>query len=186
MSAQLIQQLVFRTICIDKVYKLWFNVEGHFMRFDLQEYALVMGLRYGVFLEGGEFDRLLERRRLKKGYFKSNDKILLAQHQSALARPSTPQADLYKLGLVLIVERVFNALDNNVGIHLPTLSIIDDMDLFFAYPWGRVGYRRLLHGFRGIWAKKFQKVKRKKEKEITYTVWAYKVLPKVGECFLSE
>ncbi|CAA2969204.1 Hypothetical predicted protein [Olea europaea subsp. europaea] len=54
MSAQLIQQLVFRTICIDKVYKLWFNVEGHFMRFDLQEYALVMGLRYGVFLEGGE------------------------------------------------------------------------------------------------------------------------------------
>ncbi|CAA3027939.1 fasciclin-like arabinogalactan 2 [Olea europaea subsp. europaea] len=65
-SAQLIQQLVFRTIRTDKVNELWFNVQGNMMRFGLQEYTLVTGLRCGVFPEGDEFDRVLERRRLKE------------------------------------------------------------------------------------------------------------------------
>ncbi|CAA2956261.1 Hypothetical predicted protein [Olea europaea subsp. europaea] len=65
-SAQLIQQLVFRTIRTDKVNELWFNVQGNMMRFGLQEYTLVTGLRCGVFSEGDEFDRVLERRRLKE------------------------------------------------------------------------------------------------------------------------
>ncbi|CAA3003936.1 Hypothetical predicted protein [Olea europaea subsp. europaea] len=103
-SAQLIQQLVFRTIRTNK------------------EYTLMTGLRCGVFPEGDEFDRVLERRRLKE----------------------------------------------------------------------RVGYRRLLHGFRGFWAKKFLKAKRRQEKEVTYTihgfpiamqVWAYEAVPEIGERF---
>ncbi|XP_022880715.1 uncharacterized protein LOC111397983 [Olea europaea var. sylvestris] len=191
-SAQLIQQLVFRTIRTDKVNELWFNVQGNMMRFGLQEYTLVTGLRCGVFPEGDEFDRVLERRRLKERYFKSMENISLAQLQTTIGRPSTARADRYKLGLVLIVEGVFNAPDNNVGIDLRTLSIVDDLDIFFAYPWGRVGYRRLLHGFRGFWAKKFLKAKRRQEKEVTYTihgfpiamqVWAYEVVPEIGECF---
>ncbi|CAA2996729.1 Hypothetical predicted protein [Olea europaea subsp. europaea] len=62
-SAQLIQQLVFRTVRTDKVYELWFSMQGHLMRFSLQKSALVMGLRCGAFPEGVEYDRLLERRR---------------------------------------------------------------------------------------------------------------------------
>ncbi|CAA2993347.1 Hypothetical predicted protein [Olea europaea subsp. europaea] len=138
--------------------------------------------------EGDDFDRLLERRRLKERYFKSNDKISLAQLQSIVARSSTNRADRYKLGLVLIVEGVFNVSDNNVDIHLPTLSIVDDLDFFFTYPWDRVTYRRLLHGFRGSFERKFQKAK--KRKEITYTVygfpiamqvWAYEMILEIGE-----
>ncbi|CAA2959800.1 Hypothetical predicted protein [Olea europaea subsp. europaea] len=67
-STQLIQQLVFRTIRTDKVNELWFNVQGNMMRFGLQEYTLVTGLRCGVFPEGDEFDRVLERRRLKERF----------------------------------------------------------------------------------------------------------------------
>ncbi|CAA2944832.1 transcription factor MYB44-like [Olea europaea subsp. europaea] len=104
-SAQLIQQLVFRTIRTDKVNELWFNVQGNMMRFGLQEYTLVTGLRCGVFPKGDEFDRVLERRRLKE----------------------------------------------------------------------RVGYRRLLHGFRGFWAKKFLKAKRRQEKEVTYTIHGFPI-----------
>ncbi|CAA3000838.1 Hypothetical predicted protein [Olea europaea subsp. europaea] len=39
--AELIQQLVFKTIHTDKVNELWFNVQGNLMRFSLQEYTLV-------------------------------------------------------------------------------------------------------------------------------------------------
>ncbi|CAA2998341.1 Hypothetical predicted protein, partial [Olea europaea subsp. europaea] len=141
-STQLIQQLVFRTIRTDKVNKLWFNVQGNMMRFDLQEYTLVTGLRCGVFREGDEFDRVLERAHVNS-------------------------------------RRSFQCPDNNVEIDLRTLSIVDNLDIFFAYPWGRVDYRRLLHGFRGFWVKKFLKAKRRQEKE----VWAYEAVPEIGERF---
>ncbi|CAA2987148.1 Hypothetical predicted protein [Olea europaea subsp. europaea] len=65
-SAQLIQQLLFRTIHTDKVNELWFNVQGNLMRFGLQVYTLVTRLRCGVFPEGDNIDRVLERRRLKE------------------------------------------------------------------------------------------------------------------------
>ncbi|XP_022872301.1 uncharacterized protein LOC111391336 [Olea europaea var. sylvestris] len=153
-SVQLIQQLVFRIVYTEK-------------------YAAVTGLRCGLFPKGDDFDRLIERKMLKERYFKSNDKISLAQLQSNVARPSTTRVDCYKLGLVLNVEEVFNAPDNNVSIHLPTLSMIDDLNFSFSYPWGRVGYRQLLHGFRSSFARKFQKAKRRKEKEITCTVHGF-------------
>ncbi|CAA3009029.1 RING-H2 finger ATL39-like [Olea europaea subsp. europaea] len=63
---QLIQQLVSRTVHIDKLYELLFSVQGHLTRFGLQEYALVTGLGCDAFLEGAEYERLLERRRLKE------------------------------------------------------------------------------------------------------------------------
>ncbi|CAA2989622.1 Hypothetical predicted protein [Olea europaea subsp. europaea] len=50
-SVQLIQQLVFRSVRTEKVHELWFNVQGYLVRFGLQEYALVTGLRCGLFPE---------------------------------------------------------------------------------------------------------------------------------------
>ncbi|CAA2971495.1 Hypothetical predicted protein [Olea europaea subsp. europaea] len=147
--AQLILQLVFRSVRTEEVNKLWYNVQGHLMRYGLQVYTLVTGLRCGLFPEGDDFDRLIERKRLKER-------------------------------LVLIVEGVFNAPDNNVSIYLPTLSIVDDLDFFFTYPWGKVRYRRLLHGFRGSLARKFQKAKRRKEKEITCTVHGFPIAMQFG------
>ncbi|CAA3005806.1 Hypothetical predicted protein [Olea europaea subsp. europaea] len=73
-SAQLILQLLFRTICTEKVNELWFNVQCHMMRFGLQEYAAVTGLRCGVFPEGDDFDRLIERKRLKERFGKKFEK----------------------------------------------------------------------------------------------------------------
>ncbi|CAA3011329.1 Hypothetical predicted protein [Olea europaea subsp. europaea] len=55
-SVQLIQQLMFRTVRTDKVYELWFSMQGHLMRFGLLEYVLVtnMGVR-GAFGGWGTF-----------------------------------------------------------------------------------------------------------------------------------
>jgi hypothetical protein len=174
-SAQLLQQFVFRCIETDKKQELWFNVQGHLCRFGLQEYALVTGLRCGVLPDDDRFHRVVEKTRLKDKYFKSSDKISCAQLQNTCARSTTPRADRYKLGLALIVEGIFKAPDNNVGIDVETLSLVDDLDIFFAYPWGRVGYNRLIKGFGGSWARKFQDAKRRQEKEISYTVHGFPI-----------
>ncbi|CAA2954001.1 Hypothetical predicted protein [Olea europaea subsp. europaea] len=133
-SAQLIQQLVFCCIQIDKRHELQLNLQGHLAKFGIQEYALVTGLRCGLLSDDNVMERVLDKRRLKDKYFKHVDKILCAQLEQTFLRSSTPRADRYKVGLVLIIEGVFNALDNNVGIDMEMLSIIDDLDLFFSYP----------------------------------------------------
>ncbi|CAA2974589.1 Hypothetical predicted protein [Olea europaea subsp. europaea] len=107
-------------------------------RFGIQEYALVTGLGCGLLPDDNVMDRVLDKRRLKDIHFKHVDKISCAQLEQTFLRSSTPRADRYKLGLALIIKGVFNAPDNNVGIDMETLSIVDDLDLFFSYPWVRV------------------------------------------------
>ncbi|CAA2960223.1 Hypothetical predicted protein [Olea europaea subsp. europaea] len=159
----------------------WEDFRNSSLGYLVEEYALVTGLRCGTLPEGAEYERLLERRRLKERYFKSNDKISLAQLQIAMARSSTPRADRYKLGLVLILEGVFNAPDNNVDIHLPTLLIVDDLDYFL--PTFGVGSDI------GICCTDSG------EDEITYTVhgfsismqvWTHEALPEVGKYFAQR
>ncbi|CAA3000338.1 Hypothetical predicted protein [Olea europaea subsp. europaea] len=131
-SAQLIQQLVFCCIQTNKRYELWFNLQGHLARFGIQEYALVTGLRCGLLPDDNVMDRVLNKRRLKDKYFKHVDKISCAQLEQTFLRSSTPRTDRYKFGLALIIEGVFNAPDNNVGIDIETLSIVDNLTRSFS------------------------------------------------------
>ncbi|CAA3016727.1 Hypothetical predicted protein [Olea europaea subsp. europaea] len=174
-SAQLIQVLVCQEIRCDKSHELWFNVQGHLTWFGLQKYAIVIGLHVSSFSKGDRYRKALEKRRLKEKYFKSLEKISCAQLEKTFVRASTSRADRYKLGLALIVEGVITAPDNNVGIDDDTFFPIDDLELFFSYPWVKVGYRRLLKGFRGTWARKMSDAKMKNEKDASYTIHEFSI-----------
>ncbi|XP_022897651.1 uncharacterized protein LOC111411343 [Olea europaea var. sylvestris] len=172
--------------------EIWFKVQGHLARFGLQEYALVTGLMCGPLPDDAAMDRVLQKKRLKDKYFKSTERISCGELEKAFLRPSTPRADRYKLGLALIIEGVFNASDSHVGIELLTLSIVDDLDMFYSYPWGRVSYIRLIRGFRRRLGRKFVDATNKKEKAVTYTVhgfpiamqiWAFEAILKIGDRF---
>ncbi|CAA2956472.1 Hypothetical predicted protein [Olea europaea subsp. europaea] len=153
------------------------------------EYAIFTGLHAGSFPEGDRYTKALEKRRLKEKYFKSLEKISCAQLEKAFIRASTPRVDRYKLGLALIVEGVITAPDNNVDIDEDTLALVDDLELFFSYPWAKVGYRRLSKRFRGTWARKMSDAK---TKNVNYTIhglsivmqiWAYEAMPELGKHF---
>ncbi|CAA3000433.1 Hypothetical predicted protein [Olea europaea subsp. europaea] len=90
-----------------------------------------------------------------------------------------PLPDRYKLGLALIIEGVFNALDSHAGIELPTLSIVDDLDMFYSYPWGRVSYIHLIRGFRCRMGRTFVDATNKKEKAVTYIVHDFPIAMQV-------
>ncbi|CAA3024135.1 Hypothetical predicted protein [Olea europaea subsp. europaea] len=75
---------------------------------------------------------------------------------------------------------------------METLSIIDDLDLFFSYPWGRISNGHLIRGFRGHWERKFLDATEKKEKAVRYTVhsfpiavqiWVFEAVPEIGDRF---
>ncbi|CAA2986022.1 Hypothetical predicted protein [Olea europaea subsp. europaea] len=165
---------------------------GHLTQFGLQKYAIVTRLHTGSFKEGDRYRKALEKRRLQEKYFKSQEKISCAQLEKTFVRVSTPRADRYKLDLALIVEGVIIAPDNNVGIDEDTFSLVDDLELFFSYPWAKVGYRRLLKGFQGTWARKMSDAKMKNQKDVSYTIhrfsiaiqiWAYETVLEFGKRF---
>ncbi|CAA2998090.1 Hypothetical predicted protein [Olea europaea subsp. europaea] len=133
----------------------------------------------GPLPDDAAMDRVLQKKRLKDKYFKSTERISCGELEKAFLRPSTPRADRYKLGLALIIEGVFNASDSHVGIELPTLSIVDDLDMFYSYPWGRVSYIRIIRGFRRRLGRKFVDATNKKEKAI----WAFEAILKIGDRF---
>ncbi|CAA2942565.1 Hypothetical predicted protein [Olea europaea subsp. europaea] len=98
------------------------------------------------------------------------DRISCGELEKAFLRSSTSRADRYKLGLALIIEGVFNAPDSHASIELPTLSIVDDLDMFYSNSWGRVSYIHLIRDFRRRLGRKFVDAMNKKEKAVTYTV----------------
>ncbi|CAA2957079.1 Hypothetical predicted protein [Olea europaea subsp. europaea] len=94
-SIQLILQLVFRSVYTEKVNELWFNVQGHLMRFGLHEYTLVTGLRCCLFSEDDDFDRLIERKRLKERFGCTRQFQRLGNaslHMYATLRPTNAEA----------------------------------------------------------------------------------------------
>lgn len=53
-----------------------------------------------------------------------------------------------------------------MGINMDTLSIVDDLYIFFNYPWGEVGYIRLLSGFKGDWARNFARLRERRRRKL--------------------
>ncbi|CAA2990980.1 Hypothetical predicted protein, partial [Olea europaea subsp. europaea] len=140
------------------------------------EYAIIIGLHAGSFSEGDQLSKALEKKKLKKKYFKSLNKISCAQLEKTFVRASTPWVYRYKLGLALIVEGVITAPDNNVSIDEDTLSLVNDLELCFSYPCAKVGYSHLLKGFRGTWAHKMSDAKMKNEKDVINTIHGFSIV----------
>lgn len=95
------------------------------------------------------------------------------QLEKAFLWPSTSRTNRYKLDIALIVIGVFSAPDNNVGIDIDTLSIIDKLDIFFYYLWDKVQYNSLLREFKDSWIRKFRQAKA--EKVISYTIYGFSI-----------
>lgn len=97
--------------------------------------------------------------RLKEKYFKSSDRVSCSELEKVFLHSSTTWANYYKLGLALIVEGVFIVPNKNIGIDMSTFSIVGNLDIFFDYPWSKVGFQRV---------KKLEDAKAKNDRESTY------------------
>lgn len=51
---------------------------------------------------------------------------------------------VYKLGLCYSVEGVLNAIKSKLHIQSDFFRIVEDIDFFFNYLWGKYSYKRLI------------------------------------------
>lgn len=87
--------------------------------------------------------------------------------------------DIYKLGLFVFVEGVLNGIEGKLYIKNGLLSIVEDVELFFKYPWSKYSYNRLLGSCKKDMQHQRQLYEKKKmdkgtvQKESKYTFYGF-------------
>ncbi|CAA2979799.1 Hypothetical predicted protein [Olea europaea subsp. europaea] len=146
LASQLVHQLILRSISTSKENEVFIKVGDKLARFGLQEFTLVTRLKVGD-LENEDL-KLRQNCRLVKELFKcSNGKIkrgLLLQ----VFKRCKHKNDKYKLGLLIILMYVLLAAEENTFVNPWLFYLVDDLDRFNNYSWGRKSYEYTIKVFK--------------------------------------
>lgn len=149
-SAQLIHQLVMGMIGTKKQNEVWFSIGGKPTRFSLYEFTLITGLRASE-EPSLEFHIVNNDRLVKKHFKKCKKGITVYNLKEAIESCKVSMKDKYKIGLVYILETVLLPKENYTYINLEHLSMVDDLEAFNSYPWGRKAFARTIDVFTRDW-----------------------------------
>ncbi|XP_022895266.1 uncharacterized protein LOC111409451 [Olea europaea var. sylvestris] len=188
LASQLVHQLILRSISTSKENEVFIKVGDKLARFGLQEFTLVTGLKAGD-LEN-EDPKLGQNCRLVKERFKrSNGKIkrgLLLQ----VFKRCKHKNDKYKLGLLVILMYVVLAAEENTFVNPWLFYLVDDLDRFNNYSWGRKSYEYTIKVFKrnlGDMLKGYTTSQRYPYSlhgfPFAIMIWAFEAIPGVGKKF---
>lgn len=90
--------------------------------------------------------------RLVKKHFKKCKKgIMVYNFKEAIESRKVRMEDKYKIGLVYILEMVLLPKESYTYINLEHLSIVDDLEAFNSYSWGRKAFGHKIDVFTRDW-----------------------------------
>ena len=143
---QLVHQVLLRQVQSTNKSEMWFVVGGKRFRFSIQEFCLVTGLECGndppvVRKEEGDSSGRF-RSSMLNGEVRLNNKTLEALFRAA---SSDNDEDMVKLALLYFVETVLFGKDQKVHIAAQHVDLLEDLDAFNKYPWGRKCYETTLN-----------------------------------------
>lgn len=142
-SGQILDALLCRLLTPVDGDALHFDLGGKVSSFCMFDFALITGLQ----ITGDDAARTdTQRGRLHDTYFEGHGTVLLSALMDAITR-CDDMLDRLKLGLVYILESVLRCHHRRTGIDLFHLQIVDDLDVFNTYPWGRRCFEDTVHVF---------------------------------------
>ncbi|KAL2467103.1 DUF1985 domain-containing protein [Abeliophyllum distichum] len=189
-SGKLVHQMILRMVHSNKVKETWFKVNGRLARFGMQEYALMTGLMCHGTPRNLLVQKVLLKHRLRRKWLFNLEHISLNQLEAAFVA-CDHHGDKYKLGLALLIEGVCRPVDRR-SISLETLSLVDKLNVFYEYPWGRDCYFAMLKSLNCSWNKRAEKANAKDNGLLKYTLggfpisfqfWVYEAFPEIGAKF---
>ncbi|XP_022891304.1 uncharacterized protein LOC111406240 isoform X1 [Olea europaea var. sylvestris] len=177
-SGQLLDALLCRLLKPVDGDAIHFNFGGKVATFSIFEFALVTGLRC-TDKEAGRA-RIPRNRRLLNEYFHGRTTVTLALLRDAF-RECDQMSDKLKLGLVLILESVLRCYHKKTSIDIFHLEVVDDIDTFNNYPWGRRCFVDTLRVFRrGFSMPNRARPERKYDAyglPLALQIWVYETIP---------
>ncbi|KAL2505606.1 DUF1985 domain-containing protein [Abeliophyllum distichum] len=110
---------------------------------------------------------------------------LVTSFKPAFDNEEEDMDEKYKLGLACIYESVLRAKELNTKIDGHILDLVDNLDLFNEYPWGRKIYDLTRHAFMRSWEDQ-------KERyslwgfPLAVQVWAFEAIPRIAHLFYAQ
>ena len=148
-SGQLVHNLLLRQIKSPTKSEMWFAVGGKTLRFSIQEFCLITGLECGpeppmLSKEEGDGSGSF-RSSMLNGEVRFNNKTLEAMFKAA---STDNDEDMVKLALLYFLETVLFGKDQKVHIGAHHVELLEDLETFNKYPWGRKCYATTLNSLR--------------------------------------
>ncbi|KAK3188654.1 hypothetical protein Dsin_028215 [Dipteronia sinensis] len=144
-SGQLVHHLLLRQIRSSSKSEMWFAVGGNTFRFSIQEFCLITGLACGpdppVLEKKGDGSGSF-RSSMLNGEVRYNNKTLEAIFKAA---SSDSDEDMVKLALLYFLETILFGKDQKVYISALHVELLENLETFNKYPWGRKCYETTLN-----------------------------------------
>ncbi|KAL2466884.1 DUF1985 domain-containing protein [Abeliophyllum distichum] len=181
-SGQIIDNLLLRLLKSENIDELWFRLgDNKVARFSFMEFLILTGLNAGN--EDEVKPNIQRSKRLLNKYFNSKTTVTPVELESTFDA-CTVMKDKYKLGLVYILETMLRCKHHKTSIDLFCLDIVDDIEVFNAYPWGCRCFMDTLHAFKRMHTIKGSKTDRKYDIygfPLAVQVWAFEAIPMLAD-----
>ncbi|KAL2512738.1 Uncharacterized protein Adt_18338 [Abeliophyllum distichum] len=141
------------------------------------EFVIVTSLNAGN--EDEVRPNIQRSKRLLKKYFNGKTTVTPVELESTFDA-CTMMEDKYKLGLVYILETMLRCKHHKTSIDVFCLDVVDNIEVFNAYPWGHRCFIDTLHAFKRIHTIKGSKRDQKYDVygfPLAVQVWAFEAIP---------
>ncbi|CAA2972251.1 Hypothetical predicted protein, partial [Olea europaea subsp. europaea] len=143
-------------------------------------FALITGLK--IMGDEAAGDGTQRRNRLHDAYFEGQGTVLLTQLLDAIKR-CDQMLDRLKLGLIYILESLVRCHHKKTAIDLFHLEIVDNLDRFNDYPWGRRCFEDTVHVFTRSHLKSKGAMRKYDTYGLPLAIWTYEAVPILGARF---
>ncbi|CAA3012249.1 Hypothetical predicted protein [Olea europaea subsp. europaea] len=132
---------------------------------------------------------VINDRLVKKHFKKCKKGITVYNLKEAIKSRKVCMEDKYKIGLVYILETILLPKESYTYINLEHLSMVDDLETFNSYLWGRKVFGCTIDVFMRDWKSLMKSYSINNEKyqysiygfSLALQIWAYKAIPSIGQ-----
>ncbi|XP_010440434.1 PREDICTED: uncharacterized protein LOC104723739 isoform X1 [Camelina sativa] len=150
LSGQLVHQMLCRQLYTENIDELWFVFGGRPLRFSLQEFADVTGLRCYPLPPENELTATTTHSEGDSPYWYTLlggtlGSLTIKEIVNRLkSETGMPMWRKFRLCLIVIVEGILLCRNQPVKPSAEVVEMVKDVDFFLNYPWGRHSFTRLL------------------------------------------
>ncbi|KAI9182091.1 hypothetical protein LWI28_021979 [Acer negundo] len=147
-SAGIVHRLLIRELHHDGPEdKMRFLLGRHSVRFSKVEFCLITGLKFGELPNTSTYDMV--ENGIHQRYFEGRDEVEYAELKAVLRiGVFSEQYDAVKLCLLYMLNWILMGLDEREKVPVWQFRLVEDLDVFDAFPWGAHVYRRSIYGFK--------------------------------------
>ena len=141
--------LLAREIVVDGVgdFELYFGVGGRRLRFSKYEFCLLTGLKFEGQAHFSSYNNSIVEGGVLQRYWPNGKIDVVSLHMRLCEQGARfeHRDDPLKIALVLFVKRFLFGADYRKIVSLWLFSLVEDIEQFNSFPWGKFVFQIILH-----------------------------------------